>query len=150
MINIKYKKVIQPISFLSRDFEKFIGVRIAEAGVHISRIRLGILHTVDKIGFRCQQDIADWNHVSPQSVYRHLNILIEQGYVQKQHSENDGRANTLTLTPKAKKLIKVTEKIIKKSVEEYFKNLDDAELELLSTLLTKIKPFKKVCTEKND
>ena len=83
-------------------------------------------------------ELAEKLNLSKPSITVMINKLIEQDYVKKRRSDNDGRAFNIALTEKGKTLVLASERAQLKVVDHISDRLSNEEIEALTTLLTKI------------
>ncbi|MFP4697851.1 MAG: MarR family winged helix-turn-helix transcriptional regulator [Eubacteriales bacterium] len=83
-------------------------------------------------------DLANQLNVTRPSVSTMVKVLIEQGYINKDQSSEDGRVYFLNLTEKGKNLLKVEEEVIEEFIILIQEALTEEELEQMAVFLKKI------------
>lgn len=82
--------------------------------------------------------LAAHAHLNKGQASRAAQSLVDQGFVHKQESPRDGRAVTLTLTPKGEALWPQLVALIERRNDEVFGCLNEDELERLSALIDRL------------
>lgn len=106
-------------------------------GVHV----LEAINDLTKQGDASMGNIADKLNITAGTLTTLLKNLEKQGYTTKKQSSSDKRKYYITLTPAAKKVLKVHENYHKNMVDIITSNLSTKEAASLVDLLGKIKYY---------
>ena len=136
-----YIQLISSISFIHTKLEKYIESSIDNAGLDITKTRAMILSQIRFKGRVNQKTIADLNNISPQAVHRHINILEDKKYIIRRICKKDTREQNFILTNTGKVLIDKSQKVFIRSIKDFFKDLDEGEINTLIKILSKVKDF---------
>lgn len=111
---------------MTREFEKSTG---------FSLTRYEILVFLEEQGASLQTDIAEYMEIDPAAITRHVRILQEKGYVNRERNSENAREIFVSLTDFAEKELKKCKEQQKKQACELPVPFTDEELEnLLATI----------------
>ena len=109
----------------------------------LSPPQVHILFTIarKKDGGISVKELAERSHITPGAVTQFVDGLVEKGLVAREGDPNDRRIVRLKLTELAKNQFEKFRKEHLKSMSKIFEALDDAEIEQLIALFTKIDTY---------
>lgn len=139
---VQFAKVLDK---LHTDFEKYMRIRIKEAGLPITRVRFGILYHIKETGELNQQALADWHNITPQAIHRYIKDLEQKKYIKRNIDTDDTRSYRVSLTSSGKKILTQSEQIITSAVKEFYSELTTKEIEGVTNILTKITSCTPAC-----
>ena len=90
---------------LKQDFKNRLRAKLDKHGIAIRELQGMIVPYVADHGPCRMVDIADYCHVTPQSMTTAICELEQMGYLSRQASEQDLRAKLIVLTPQGKTLL---------------------------------------------
>ena len=134
-------KLINNLRYASRLFKRCFHVYEEKSGMNSKLIQPGyaaILHTLVHKGEMSQKQIAQELEIRPQSLTGSLDKLEESGYIQRKRSEDDHRAQLVSVTEEGRKIEKEMNSLRSKAATEYFQCLSEEEKQQLFTLLSKL------------
>lgn len=134
-------QLVTQLTYIQNEFERHMREHMASAGIKITRVRFGILYQIKETGSLNQQELADWNNITPQAVHRHMKFLQKQGYLTRTEHADDRRSYNITLTSSGKKLINDSEQILVMAVKDFFGDLSEKEVQTITKLLLKVRTF---------
>ncbi|AJY74616.1 MarR family winged helix-turn-helix transcriptional regulator [Paenibacillus beijingensis] len=97
-----------------------------------------VLYRIQEMDGCIQKEIAERSGKDKPTTTRILDALEAKGLVRRKIGENDRRSFRITITDKGKELIRQTEPIEKKAVQDAAAGLSDGEIETLLRLLRHI------------
>lgn len=106
-------------------------------GLHPAQHRL-LFHLANRREFASQKELAEHMHISPAALTVSLGKLEAAGYITKETSAADSRANIPEITEKGKRLLADSKELFDKIDAEMFAGIDEEALAPIITLLTKM------------
>lgn len=141
MSEISREKIYECIhNFMSTDRlrRKMFDKEVKALGIHHTQHRV-LMYISRHDGKINQKQIADRFDVSPAAVVGTIKKLESNGYIVRSSLESDNRYNEIKITEKGKNIVKNTRSAFEGLDRKTFKYFSEEEIDLLMTLLTKMK-----------
>ena len=106
-----------------------------ENGGHLS-IGQGRLLMLIACGTQSVSDLAELGHVSPPTISRKLDILVDKGLVSRRRDPNDRRSVLLDVTEEGRSTLEGMREYVNQRLSGYLDKLTDDELEQIQGSLT--------------
>lgn len=144
-----YKSTMRKMLCISRLHRKLCERNISKMGIHNSQHHL--LMYISKRGeISSQKEIAERFEITPAAVARSLKSLENEGFIQRENLEDDGRFNRIRITDRGKETIEASYKIFEEIDNSIFENFNENEITEFNLLLDKIQSNLADKADKND
>lgn len=127
-----YKSTMRKMLCISRLHRKVCERNISQMGIHHSQHHL-LMYIAKKGEISSQKEIAERFDITPAAVARSLKLLENEGFIQRENLEDDGRFNRIAITDKGKEIIDnsyIVFEEIDSSIFEQFNEDEIAEFNL--------------------
>jgi len=104
----------------------------------LSKHELFILMMVDRQGETTMRQVAEYVHVSMSTATGIIDRLVKNSYCTRKRSDTDRRVVIVTLTDKARKVVKELTDVASRYLSLANETLTDTEREFLSKIVTKL------------
>ncbi len=106
--------------------------------INLSMSEIHTLDAINRMKNSKMREIASSLHVTLSTLTISVNNLIRKGYVTNQRVDEDKRVVNLSLTPKAKKVVKAHGEFHENMINEMLCDLNDEEKKVLEHTLDKL------------
>lgn len=121
-----------------KSYMKYAQRQLKKAGFSITIYQWLVLKYIQELPQISQQELSQRVFKDPASVTRIIDLLVKQGMITRETSENDRRRNSLTVTPAGMKTLKEIWPVILKNRATALKGIEPRELEPLKKTLQTI------------
>ena len=118
---------------------KLINLTLADIDIDIKFAHIEIMTVLKEEGTLHPAEIGGKLQIAKAQMTHLIDKLVETEMVERSFGEPDRRTVNITLTDKGKNFLEKHEKIIFDAVGEYISNLNESELETLSTSLRNLR-----------
>lgn len=122
----------------SRLLGNLLAKRFHGAGVEMTAEQWGTTLILLNNGPMTQSQIVEQMHLEKSSVSRLVDGLEKRGWVRRSPDQKDPRSKLVTPTPELKEIARKCSKIATNVLDEAREGLDDSEVELLKSLLSRV------------
>ncbi len=124
------------MTVLARQMRQRFDERVEQMG--LTRTKWVLIATVSQHPGATQREIAEKLQVTDVTAGRLIDQMCADGLLQRRDSPHDRRAYSVVLTPAAQPVVEKLSKAAEAYEAETFANFDEAELDLLNRLLSKL------------
>ena len=117
---------------------KYAQRQLKKAGFSITVYQWLVLKYIQEFPQISQQELSQKVFKDTASVTRIIDLLVKQGMITRETSENDRRRNFLTVTPEGIKTLKEIWPVIQKNRATALNGIESGEVEALKKTLQKI------------
>ncbi len=135
-IMTKQRIIKHKIRVFNNSFNRVLDEELSETEVFAGESRL--LMIISENENISQREIAKKMNTSAPSVGVSLRKIEEKGYILRQNSEKDSRANKIVLTKKGDDFVEKTHSIFQTLDKKTFKGFTQSELDTLDILMDKL------------
>jgi DNA-binding MarR family transcriptional regulator len=118
---------------------KLINITLADVDIDIKFLHIEIMTVLKEEGTLHPAEIGARLHIAKAQMTHLVDKLVELELVERSFGEYDRRTINITLTDKGRSFLEKHENIIFNAVGEYISNLNESELETLSTSLRNLR-----------
>jgi DNA-binding MarR family transcriptional regulator len=118
---------------------KLINLTLADIDIDIKFAHIEIMTVLKEEGMLHPAEIGGKLQIAKAQMTHLIDKLVELEMVERSFGETDRRTVNITLTDKGKSFLEKHENIIFNAVGEHISNLDESELETLSTSLRNLR-----------
>jgi len=118
---------------------KLVNVTLADTDIDVKLPHIEIMTVLKEENSLHPAEIGGKLQIAKAQMTHLVDKLVELGLVERSFSESDRRTINITLTDKGRSFLEKHEAIIFNAVGEYISNLNESELETLSTSLRNLR-----------
>ncbi|HEY96976.1 MAG TPA: MarR family transcriptional regulator [Dehalococcoidia bacterium] len=118
---------------------KLINITLADTDIDVRLPHIEIMTVLKEEGTLHPAEIGTKLHIAKAQMTHLIDKLVELELVERSFGESDRRTINITLTDKGRNFLEKHENIIFNAVGEYISDLDESELETLSTSLRNLR-----------
>ena len=133
-----YDNIIYTIYYVNRTIQRTFLAAFREAGLYITPDQGLIISALFHGHAKNQQDIARFTGKDKTTITRALDVLIKEGYINRDTDPEDRRANMITLTRKGIDLHNKMVVIYEKKKDEIFKGFSKEKLKTCQETLDRL------------
>ena len=117
------------------------GSKLKERGVKISMNEMHVLEAIQKTGDPAMSNIAKRLRVTVGTLTTSVNRLVEKGYATRKREEEDKRKVIISLTDKAREVLKIHDNFHEEMLDALFEDMNLAEDEVLLQSLENLSEY---------